>query len=190
MATPNPQLTSLAEFLHWDDGTDRRYELIRGRPVAMALPSMAHARVVPNLFGALRGSVKAPYYLAAGAGIMLPDRMDSYYPADVVASCTRPNPAAQAIPQPILIVEVLSPSAASHDRVDKPMDYRRIGSVQEIVLVSSQERRVELWRRESDKWAVENLIGEAVLHLESIDSGVPLAAIYDGVELTQEAEST
>jgi hypothetical protein len=39
---------SLAEFLRWDDGTDRRYELIRGRPVAMALPSMAHARIVPT----------------------------------------------------------------------------------------------------------------------------------------------
>jgi hypothetical protein len=36
MAMPNPQLMSLAEFLCWDDGTDRRYELVRGRPVAMA----------------------------------------------------------------------------------------------------------------------------------------------------------
>jgi Uma2 family endonuclease len=48
LARPSPQLMSLAEFLRWDDGTDRRYELIRGRPVAMVLPSMAHARIVPT----------------------------------------------------------------------------------------------------------------------------------------------
>jgi Uma2 family endonuclease len=48
VARPSPRLMSLAEFLRWDDGTDRRYELIRGRPVAMALPSMAHARIVPT----------------------------------------------------------------------------------------------------------------------------------------------
>lgn len=32
MASPSPQLMSLSDFLGWDDGTDRRYELIRGRP--------------------------------------------------------------------------------------------------------------------------------------------------------------
>jgi Uma2 family endonuclease len=49
---------SLAEFLRWDDGTDRRYELVRGRLVAMAPPSVAHATIVPNLIGALRPNLK------------------------------------------------------------------------------------------------------------------------------------
>ena len=189
MATPNPQLMSLAEFLHWDDGTDRRYELIRGRPVAMAPPSVAHAAIVPNLIGVLRPSVRRPCYLVAEVGITLADRDDTYYQADVAVSCT-PTPAtAQHLVDPVLIVEVLSPSTASHDRTQKLPDYRRIASVQEIVLVSSQERRVELWRRKGEKWEVEDLIGEAMLSLASIRADVPLGAIYDGVDLTPEAES-
>lgn len=188
MATPSAKLMRLAEFLRWDDGTDRRYELVRGRPVAMAPPSVAHATVVPNLIGALRPNVKRPCYLASEVGITLADRADTYYQADVAVSCT-PTPAAeQRLVDPVLIVEVLSPSTAAHDRTRKLPDYRRIASVQEIVLVSSQERRVELWRRKGDKWEVEDLIGEAVLRLDSIDAGVSLAAIYEDVELIPEAD--
>jgi Uma2 family endonuclease len=40
---------SLAEFLEWDDGTDRRYELIDGRVIAMAPPAGAHGIIVMNL---------------------------------------------------------------------------------------------------------------------------------------------
>lgn len=188
MATPNPQLMSLAEFLRWDDGTDRRYELIRGRPVAMAPPSAAHAVIVINTGAALRQGLGPPCYVAGEAGIALPDRDDTYYQADVVVSCSPLDPRAQAIPDPTVIVEVLSPSTAAHDRTQKLPDYRRIASVREIVLVSSQERRVEIWRRKGEKWEVEDLIGEAALRLESINANVPLAAVYEGVDLTPEAE--
>jgi Uma2 family endonuclease len=188
MATPSPHLMGLPEFLGWDDGTDRRYELIRGRPVAMAPPSGAHAVIVINTGAALRQGVRLPCYVAAEAGVVLPDRDDTYYQADIVVSCSRLDPTAQAIPDPMVIIEVLSPSTAAHDRTRKLPDYRRIASVQEIVLVSSQERRVELWRRKGEKWEVEDLIGEAVLRLASIDADVPLAAIYEGVDLMPEAD--
>ena len=62
-----------------------------------------------------------------------------------------------------MIVEVLSPSTEDHDRGRKVPDYREIPSLQEILVVASQERRVELWRREGDHWRVEDLIGEATV---------------------------
>jgi Uma2 family endonuclease len=189
MATPNPQLMSLAEFLHWDDGTDRRYALIRGRPVAMAPPSVAHAVILSNTGAALKQRVRPPYYVAAEVGVVPPERDDTYYLADVAVSCT-PTPAtAQYLVDPVLIVEVLSPSTAAHDRTQKLPDYRRIASVQEIVLVSSQERRVEIWRRKGGKWEVEDLIGEAVLRLDSIRADLPVGAIYEGVDLMPEADA-
>jgi len=40
---------TLDEFLEWDDGTDRRYELDRGVPVAMAPPSDRHGRIAANV---------------------------------------------------------------------------------------------------------------------------------------------
>ncbi len=40
---------TVAEFLTWDDGTDTRYELIDGRPVAMAPVAPSHSIIVVNL---------------------------------------------------------------------------------------------------------------------------------------------
>jgi Uma2 family endonuclease len=82
-----------------------------------------------------------------------------------------------------LIVEVLSPSTEDHDRGRKVGDYREIPSLQEILLVSTQQRRLELWQREGDHWRVEDLIGEATVRLDSCNASIPLAAIYANVAL-------
>ena len=48
MAEPAEKRWTVEEFLAWDDGTDRRYELVSGQIVAMAPPSEAHAAIVSN----------------------------------------------------------------------------------------------------------------------------------------------
>jgi hypothetical protein len=40
---------TLAEFLHWEDGTDTRYELLAGRPAAMAPPAPPHGFLAARL---------------------------------------------------------------------------------------------------------------------------------------------
>ena len=76
------------------------------------------------------------------------------------------------------MIEVLSPSTIEHDRGRKAYDYRRIPSVQEIVLVASEQRHIDAWRRRGAKWEVEDLIGDAALELETVRVIVPFAAIY------------
>jgi hypothetical protein len=49
--------------------------------------------------------------------------------------------------------------------------------------VFSDEKRIELWRREGERWVIEDYIGEASLRLESLGVEVPLSAIYAGVAL-------
>jgi hypothetical protein len=50
--------------------------------------------------------------------------------------------------------------------------------VQEIALVASEQRHVELWSRRGAKWEVEDLIGDAALELETVGVSVPFAKIY------------
>ena len=57
---------------------------------------------------------------------------------------------------------------------------RQIPSVREILLVSSEERRVQHWRRDSERWVVEDRIGDAELRLEVVGAPIPLGAIYEG----------
>ena len=169
---------TVAEFLTWDDGTDTRYELIDGRPVAMAPLAPSHSIIVVNLSHELKARLKAPCYAGSEAGVEHPDRDDTFYEADIVISCTPVAPGMAAIPNPVVVIEVLSPSTLEHDRGRKAYDYRRIPSVQEIVLVASEQRHVEIWRRRGAKWEVEDLIGDATLDLETVGVAVPFAAIY------------
>ena len=172
------RLLTVAEFLAWDDGTDTRYELVRGRVVAMAPVSPSHSIIASKIAGALERGLKRPCYVGVEAGVVTPDRNDTFYEADVVVSCTPLAPGMTTIPRPVVIFEVLSPSTLEHDRGRKTYDYCRIDSVREIVLVSSEQRHVVVWRRRGAKWEVENLIGDAGLELEAVGITVPLTAIY------------
>jgi Uma2 family endonuclease len=168
---------TVAEFLTWDDGTDMRYELVRGKVVAMAPPTASHSVIVANVGAALAGSF-APYYGGMSAGVILHGRDDTFYVADLVVSGTPLQADMSTIPQPVLIIEVLSPMTAEHDRGGKLDDYRRISSVQEIALVASEQRDIVIWRRRGTRWEVEHLIGDAALELETVGAKIPFAAIY------------
>ena len=122
---------SLAEFLRWEDGTDTRYELVGGFPLAMAPPAEAHrmlaTRLASRIDAALAG--RRPCNAQIEAGIVRLDRADSYFVADIAATCTPNERRRQAIKDPILIVEILSPGTERHDRLTKVPVYRSIDSV-------------------------------------------------------------
>jgi Uma2 family endonuclease len=178
MADVAEKRMTVAEFLTWDDGTDTRYELIEGRPVAMAPVAPSHSVIVVNLGYELKARLKTPCYAGSEAGIERPGRDDTFYEADVVVSCTPVGPDMAVIPDPVVVIEVLSPSTIEHDRGRKTYDYRRIPSVREIVLVASEQRHIVIWRRRGAKWEVEDLIGDAALDLEAVGVKIPFAAIY------------
>jgi hypothetical protein len=66
------------------------------------------------------------------------------------------------------------------DHGQKLEDYRRLPSLKEILLVASNERRVQHWRRDGTRWVVDDLIGDADLRLDTVPQHIPLAAIYQG----------
>ncbi len=183
MADPARKLMTVAEFLDWDDGTDRHHELVVGEILAMAFPSEAHGVIAASIVAEIRGVLRPPCRVVIQAGVVLPDRADCFYQADLAVTCTPPRPGTRAVVDPVLIVEVLSPSTADRDRGVKLVDYRQIPSVHEILLVSSEERRAELWRRVDGQWLVRDLIGEATIRLETCGLDLAMAAIYDQVAL-------
>ena len=87
-----------------------------------------------------------------------------------------------------VIVEVLSKSTEAYDRGHKFADYRTIPSLQEYVLVSQVEPRVEHFRRmETGQWILTVSEGDGVLSLPALDCQVPLPAIYQDLDLVEDA---
>ena len=92
MATLAPRRMTLAEFLEWDDGGDRRYELVDGFTVMMAPATEAHGELAARLTMQIGSRLQPPCRVISEAGIAIPDRADSYYIADLGRSRIAPAP--------------------------------------------------------------------------------------------------
>jgi Uma2 family endonuclease len=169
---------TLRDFLTWDDGTDARYELIDGRVRSIPRPDAAHSVIVAKLGGAVAAGLESPWYAGLSAGVVRADRDDIYLQADLVASRSRLEKDALTIPNPALIIEVVSAETIEHDSGRKLCEYRSIGSVEEIALVWSHRRRASVWRRQGARWQVRELIGEGELELQAVGVRLPFAEIY------------
>lgn len=189
MAEPARALPMLvADFVQWDDGTDTRYELAFGAPVAMAPPSGRHVVIQRNVVRVLDRQVRSPCGVYTGGGVARNEDDHEFRLPDVFVSC-------EAIPplffrQPRLIVEVLSPSTEKEDRTDKLDFYRSLQSVEAVALVWQDKRRVQVIRRESERWSIQDLVGGGELSVTALDLHITLDEIYADIDFPSEDEST
>ena len=188
MAEPAIRKMTVAEFLHWEDGTDTRYELLDGTPVAMAPPAVAHGILALRLGARIEAALRSrPGCIGQSeAGIARPDRNDTFYVADLAVTCSPPEPGQQLLADPVLIVEILSPGTALYDRQTKVADYRRLPSIQEILLIDSTSVFAEILRRAGEQWITELVQGhDATLSLTSIGLAVTMSDLYQGIDILE-----
>lgn len=151
MLAPIPYLTP-DEYLELETHSPIKHEYFDGEAFAMAGASDAHVTISLNLASELRSHVRGSGGRAfiSDLKVRIESRDRFFYP-DVLVTCDpRDTDNRQFKCFPKLIVEVLSPSTESFDRGDKFSDYRQLDSLQEYVLISSQHRRVEVFRRHRD----------------------------------------
>jgi Uma2 family endonuclease len=192
MVEPAIKRMTLDEFLHWENGTDTRYELVGGFPVAMAPPARAHGMLCARLAGIIDAAVRSrrPCSAQTEAGIARPDRDDACYIADIAVSCRPYQRGEQLVSDPVLVVEVLSPGTERYDRRTKVPAYCEIASLNEILLIDSEAAYAEILRREGDRWTVALLHGrEAILYLTSVELRVSMAELYEGIDIEADRAS-
>lgn len=190
MPEPAIRRMTVADFLVWEDGTDTRYELLDGAPVAMAPPARAHGILCARLGGLIDAALRSrrPCSVQTEAGIARPDRADTCYIADLAVTCASHHPGERLASDPILVVEILSPGTERHDRHTKVPAYRQIASVLEIVLLDSESHYAEVLRRDGDRWITELVQGAgAALRLDSVDLTAAMAELYEGIEIVSQS---
>jgi Uma2 family endonuclease len=104
----------------------------------------------------------------------------STYP-DVTVVCDERKTAEvdpDAITNPTVIVEVLSPTTEASDRGEKFAHYRRLEALQEYVLVPQETQRVEVYRRQGDIWALRDYGPGDRVELASLDVTLSVDAFY------------
>jgi Uma2 family endonuclease len=92
---------------------------------------------------------------------------------------------------PVVIIEVLSPTTEAFDRGKKFMHYQSITSLQDYILIAQEQSLIERFARQPDgKWLLEFAIAlEDTLTLASIGCALPLAEVYEQVEFEGGQES-
>lgn len=171
---------SLGDFVSWHEAQPERWEFVGGECVLMAPASRAHTMLKGNVFAALRQALAGSPCTAYSDGIEIRDAGQSAIP-DVVVSCREPDLDSPVEPEPVLIVEIVSPTTAHRDRVEKWAAYRRIQSLRHYMLVEQSRRLVELHTRQSAFVFEERFIETGAVPLAGIGVTLELDAIYQGV---------
>lgn len=191
-AARKPLLTE-DEYLASERVAVCRSEYVNGERVMMTGASYAHNVINSRLFLALGLRLKGTPCQAVGQDmrtLVSSSRLYTY--PDVLIVCGKPqflDGEQDAITNPVAIFEILSPSTESWDRGGKFLHYQRIESLQEYVLVTQDTPRVERFRRDGARWTYERIDGpQAVLTLDSPPLLLPLAEIYEGLDVGGIAE--
>ncbi|KPF82639.1 hypothetical protein IP70_20890 [alpha proteobacterium AAP38] len=178
---------SIEEFLCWDSGDDLRYELVEGWPVAQSAPTRSHGRMDVNVGASLKQGLKyaaRPCVVESGSALRIDKRWTVRAP-DLLVRC---GPDRRTADMPLLAVEILSPSNSASEMARKRDDYASVG-IQQVLELDQDEARALLWRVDGDRWIVETIRGlEASVTLDSIGVTLPMAEIYEDVELTLPAD--
>lgn len=170
---------NIEEYLQGEQKSDIRHEYINGEIFAMVGASKRHNLITGTLYSLIRGHLSANY------NVYFSDvkvRIDSifYYP-DLLVSCSEnENPYYET--DPILIIEVLSPSTEAKDRFEKRLAYQNIESLKEYVTVAQDKLAVDIYRRMDDgNWAVEQCSVTDNIRFESIELETLIDNIYRDV---------
>jgi len=157
-ALPQPTHFTEAEYHALQNGSERKFEYLDGEIVVMVGAKVIHNRMAGNLFVTL-------YRLLEGSGcepfnsdqrVYIPTAQAYLYP-DVSVVCGQPDVMSQGgvemILNPMVIIEVLSPSTAQYDRTVKRALYQQLPSLRAYLLVEVEDTLVEWYERTpSDAW--------------------------------------
>jgi Uma2 family endonuclease len=173
-----------AEYLAAEAKAEVRHEFLNGEVFAMAGGTPAHAALASafarELGNALRD--KPCRTFSSDLRIRVPDTGLTTYPdLSVVCGGIELDPQdPNTITNPIVIVEVLSENTEGYDRGAKAQHYRRIPSLREYVLVSQQEARIEVQRRnEHGIWEIHDAREGEICELVSLGVRLDVRAIYE-----------
>ena len=184
MSSPAVQtLFTPEEYLALERKATFKNEYLNGEILAMSGASLAHTRITADIVTELNIQLRGGKceVISNDMRVKTAPKGAYLYP-DVVVFCGEPefeDNVFDTLLNPILIVEVLSPTTEAFDRGEKFAQYQELASLQEYILVSQDRIRVEHYRLIKTQWAqTEFQTLEDVLFFRSIGCQLPLRDIY------------
>jgi Uma2 family endonuclease len=179
------------QYLAFDRAAEFRNEFLDGEIVERSGANLRHAGLQMNLIGELYTALRGAPCEVFGSDLRVRVSSRMYTYPDLTVVCGKPIPPddrEDILLNPAVIFEVLSPSTERYDRGVKLRRYREIESLTDYILVDQDQIRIEQFTRcDENTWTLHDYQRmDEVLLIASIGVSLPLASIYEGIELTPE----
>jgi Uma2 family endonuclease len=171
------------QFLAWEEKQPLRYEYDGFQPIAMTGATAAHAINQHNLHIAVGGRLRGGPCRFYGSDLKIETARGFRYPDGSVV-CSPVARDATVVRDPVVIFEVLSESTAGIDLVTKNQEYAATPSVQRYIVLTQDAVGGTMFERVATDWVGHLLGADSVLHMPEIGIELPLAELYDGVDVT------
>ena len=173
------------DYLEGERVSPIKHEYRRGHVYAMTGAKKPHIIITSNLVRRLGNHLDDTDCIILPLDIKVRlEEANCYYYPDVAVTCDERDTGSTEdfILYPSLVVEVLSPSTAAFDRGDKFADYQTSPSLQEYVLITQSEIKIECFRVNAEgNWVSQTYRQGEELELMSIDFRCPIAQVYQKV---------
>jgi Uma2 family endonuclease len=179
-ALPKTRMT-VDEFLAWAEEQPGRHELHDGLIHAMAPETAGHAKIKAATHAALLAGIRARglacHALPDGMTVRV-DQFKSYEPDALVYCGKELDPTAIEVPDPMILVEVLSPSTREIDLSRKLAAYFRLPSVAHYLIVEPLEPLIIHHARAADDTILTRIVREGAITLDSPGLELALSDVY------------
>lgn len=176
------------QYLEIDRKAEGRSEYVAGEILAMAGASREHNRITLNIGASLTEQLRGKPCEPFTSDLRVKGRTTgSYLFPDAVVGCAPlefEDSSLDILLNPVVIMEVLSPTTEAADRSWKFAHYRRFASLRDYVMLSQYQLCIEHYTRQTeDVWTLVELSSLSdVLHLPSVGCALPLSVIYERIE--------
>lgn len=184
---------SVEDYLEGERQSEIRHEFADGFVYAMAGASINHNQITANLLTNLAIHLRGTSCRPFSSDLLVRTSKDHYRYPDVSVVCDDQFLDDYSTDSPVLLVEVLSKGTHQLDRQIKRLEYIKLPSLQEYVLIEQERVEVEVFRR-SQGWQPSYYYWDDIIALESVGLSLSVQAIYEQVkngdveELLQKAD--
>lgn len=182
------------EYLFLERQSETKHEYFDGEIFAMAGASRRHCKLSANLMRIIGNKLhetKCNVY-SNDFRVKIKETGLYTYP-DIIITCGKEileDQVKDTLLNPLVLIEILSPSTERYDRGRKFTHYRQIESLRNYVLISQEEPRIEVFQRQpNDQWLLSEKSGlENSIEIPAINYLLSLMEVYDKVDFNDDLE--
>jgi Uma2 family endonuclease len=170
------------QFLAWEEKQPLCHEFDGFQTIAMTGGTAGHAGIQRNLAIAVGGRLRGGPCRFYGTDLKIETVSGFRYPDGFVV-CSPVAGNATVVRDPVVIFEVLSESTAGIDLVTKNQEYAATPSVRRYIVLAQDAIGGTMFERVAADWVGHLLGADSVLHMPEVAIELPLAELYDGVDV-------